>query len=555
MGANQSTGSDGAGSRNEATTDGNLNRCYYEVLGLEREASDDEIKKSYRRKALELHPDRNFGNVEEATKQFATIQAAYEVLSDPQERAWYDSHRETVLRGDGGADRSPDDGVKVTTAEDLIRQLARLNNQIGAHGPTNAFYSDLGTIFSALAKEEDVACRHEDVAPMDYPDFGDSGDSWEAVVKPFYAIWSGFSTRKSFAWKDVYRSPDAPDRRIRRAMEKENRRFRDEAIREFNDAVRSLVAFAKRRDPRFQVNAQTEAQRQQTLKDAARAQAERSRAANQSRLEALQDTSLPTWAHVRSTNEDGSHHWSDSEEEEIEHLECVVCKKVFKSEKQYEAHERSKKHIKAVQVLQKELRREDKTLHLEDRDLSNDEVLPFCAARQTTVAASNVSDHPGADTVIERTAPTSTPEKDDISETQVSQGPASQTSQSLSSGDDDSTCASRETVNNRAIDDSAITSATNATEGLNFGRSSSDITDSMPAAAAETLSKPKLGKAKEKRMRKAAHQANDPIAGEKSSQCGSCHQAFPSRTKLFHHIKQTGHAQPKPAAPRRGKKG
>ena len=555
MGANQSNGSDGARARDEATSDGNLNRCYYEVLELGREASDDEIKKSYRRKALELHPDRNFGNVEEATQQFAEIQAAYEVLSDPQERAWYDSHRDTILRGDGGTDRSPDDGAKVTTAEDLVRQLGRLNSQIGAHGPTNAFYSDLRNIFSTLSEEEGVACRREDVASMDYPDFGGSGDSWEAVVRPFYAVWSGFSTRKSFAWRDVYRSPDAPDRRIRRAMEKENRRFRDEAIREFNDAVRSLVAFAKRRDPRFQVNAQTEAQRQQTLKDAARAQAERSRAANQSRLEALQNTSLPSWAHVRSTDEDETHHWSDSDEEEIEHPECVVCKKTFKSEKQYEAHERSKKHIKAVQALRKELRREDKTLHLEDRDPTSNEALPSGIDRQTSIAASDVSDHPNPDAVIEMAVLTPTPQKEDVSELYTSQEPARQTSQSLSSSDDDSIYASRETVKNRAIDDSGITSATDATAELSLCRSSSDTGDSMQAAAEESFSEPKLGKAKEKRLRKAAHKANDTVAGEKSSQCGSCHQTFPSRTKLFHHIKQTGHAQPKPAATRRGKKG
>src|SRR5271155_4488774 len=75
---------------------------YYELLGVDRQASEDEIKKAYRRKALELHPDRNYGNVESATKLFAEIQSAYEVLSDPQERAWYDSHRDVLLRGEGG---------------------------------------------------------------------------------------------------------------------------------------------------------------------------------------------------------------------------------------------------------------------------------------------------------------------------------------------------------------------------------------------------------------------------------------------------------------------
>lgn len=46
-----------------------------------------------------LQIDKNHHRVEEATKQFAFIAEAYEVLSDPQERAWYDSHRDAILRG------------------------------------------------------------------------------------------------------------------------------------------------------------------------------------------------------------------------------------------------------------------------------------------------------------------------------------------------------------------------------------------------------------------------------------------------------------------------
>lgn len=65
-------------------------RNYYEVLGVSREASGDEIKKAYRRLVMQHHPDRNQGNAEEAELLFKQIQSAYEVLSDTTKREQYD---------------------------------------------------------------------------------------------------------------------------------------------------------------------------------------------------------------------------------------------------------------------------------------------------------------------------------------------------------------------------------------------------------------------------------------------------------------------------------
>ncbi len=182
------------------------------------------------------------------------------------------------------------------------------------------------------------------------------------MAKPFYGAWSSFATSKSFSWKDKYRLSDAPDRRVRRLMEKENKKFRDEGVRDFNDAVRSLVAFVRKRDPRYVPNTQSEAERQKILRDSAAAQAARSRAANQENLAAYV---LPEWARSRQDGHDQLDDFSVSEEEsEIEQIECVVCQKTFKSEKQFEAHEKSKKHTKAVQQLQRQMKRENQDFHL-----------------------------------------------------------------------------------------------------------------------------------------------------------------------------------------------
>lgn len=67
--------------------------------GVSFDASEDDLKKSYRKLALKWHPDKNLDNAEEAKREFQIIQAAYEVLNDPQERAWYDKHRDAILLG------------------------------------------------------------------------------------------------------------------------------------------------------------------------------------------------------------------------------------------------------------------------------------------------------------------------------------------------------------------------------------------------------------------------------------------------------------------------
>jgi molecular chaperone DnaJ len=151
-----------------------LEKDFYAVLGVNKSASADDIKKAYRKLARELHPDRNPGNTS-AEERFKAVSEAYDVLSDDRKRREYDEMRSLFgsgafrrsARGSGGPGGVPFD------LSDLLNNSGTGEGRDGRFG--GAGFSDLfGSIFSGGGRQRTGPARGRDVEAEVVLDFADA---------------------------------------------------------------------------------------------------------------------------------------------------------------------------------------------------------------------------------------------------------------------------------------------------------------------------------------------------------------------------------------------
>lgn len=237
-------------------------RCHYEVLELEnRTVSADDIKKQYRKLALKWHPDKNVGQQELAVEKFKEINAAYTVLTDRNERQWYDEHREDILRGgDGTTSTNGEDDDHTMNLWPFFSTTACSGPD---DGPTGFF-----TVYSKLFEDINRAENDQNLDREEVPIFGDSKTPYSSITK-FYDYYVNFSTLMSFSWEDKYNPSEAPNRDVRRVIEKENKKLRDDERKKYNSQVKALANNIYNRDPRiraFKMEAQQKKQLEEELK-------------------------------------------------------------------------------------------------------------------------------------------------------------------------------------------------------------------------------------------------------------------------------------------------
>jgi len=380
-----------------------LMKCHYEVLEVGRDVDEAVLKKQYRKMALKYHPDKNPDDPEGAKQTFQIIQQAYDVLSDPQERAWYDNHREEILKG-GLGEKMEDDGLE-------LFQYFSSSCYSGFGDDEDGFYGVYNEVFKTLAKE-DFDFIDDEESDFEIPEFGKSVDEYEDVCAAFYNYWSGYSTPRTYSWLDKYDTRQAENRWMRRKMEQENKIVTDKAKKERNEVVRNLVAFVRKRDKRVAAYRKKLEEKSEENKKKTKEFQKKQREERKKLFDSVGDASGFGMSEMEAELKQLEGQYSDSEDiseeedlsgeeideliSELDDLYCVACDKTFKTYGAKDNHETSKKHKDNIDKLIQEMKDDEEKEELNgEEELDEKDSLSNCdgSSNKSVVSGNSESEN------------------------------------------------------------------------------------------------------------------------------------------------------------------
>nr|XP_016928667.1 dnaJ homolog subfamily C member 21 [Drosophila suzukii] len=514
-------------------------RCYYEELELQRDANDGDIKTAYRKMALRWHPDKNPDRLAEAKDRFQLIQQAYEVLSDPQERSWYDNHREQILRGKNS---------EYTENSLDVFQYFTSSCYKGYGDDEQGFYRVYTEVFVQIAAEDMEFMDEDDRLGM-APDFGHANSSYEEVVGPFYAFWQAYTTRKTYEWLCPYDVREIKERFILRKVEKEMKKIVQAARKERNEEVRNLVNFVRKRDRRVQayrrvLEERAEANRlkqEEKRKEQLRKRQEELAAVRENKvfnegyeeqlkqLEQQYGSESDEFTDEDEDEEDGEDSDNegdpDAEKFEVEYVDdlyCVACNKTFKNAKARANHEESKKHKENVERLCQEMEEEEEAFN----DASHEDSLIGV--------------------------------EEDLEEFQIADD---QLSGEEALSEEESALTKRSKKNKKSRKSAAKPAQEEVSDGpdepIELKATKSESEDEDWSKGKKAAKKSKSKKSSASRVKPAEQSASEPIPKEAKATprsgdedldptkpqhtCVTCRLVFDSKNKLFAHLKKTNH--------------
>jgi DnaJ homolog subfamily A member 5 len=566
---------------------------YYELLGIERDADDEIIKKAYRKKALEWHPDKNLHRAEEATEKFREIQNAYSVLSDPVERRWYDEHKDDILKPNS----NDEEGAVLINLFSYFR-----SNVFSAFDDSErGFYTVYSSLFLNIAKEElKFASSNESEGKKkslaSFPNFGTSKTP-EADVLSFYEFWMHYSTGMHFGWTDEYNPMEAPNRFVRRQIEAENKKCRAQHRKKRSEEIHALVEYVKKRDARYieitarmkQKQLEEKAKHEEAL--AKKKSASQSQGPATSSLEAIEANRTESEGAFRLADlhsmleegkrkskikvgkdltvvrapispevvekavaaEDGGED-NEDEEDDVNFIFCEPCSKSFRSDAAFANHEKSKKHLQALakwKAIMADLGEEEEE---EEVEIEEQEEAIQVEVKNTQEQEKDVEE----DNQIVK--------EDDVGGTTAASVSSSTSSESDSNSDSEddilmmAAALRKSKLQSQKIFHKSVDSDEGDEEESKLEKSSAKSSSPAPptSASTEATNPPAPLKGGKKAKAKRANNASSGSKGQESVttkvlsissssglKCASCGEIFDSRNQLFAHIKKTGHAAPK----------
>ncbi|XP_017865088.1 PREDICTED: dnaJ homolog subfamily C member 21 [Drosophila arizonae] len=524
-------------------------RCYYEELGVARDSNEADIKTAYRKLALRWHPDKNPECLAEAKERFQLIQQAYEVLSDGQERAWYDNHREQILRGKNS-----------DYSENCLDVFPYFTGSCykGYGNDAQGFYSVYRDVFNKIAAE-DMDFMDSDDEGLSAPQFGDANSSYEDVVGPFYAYWLSYSTKKTYEWLCPYDVREIKERFILRKVEKEMKKIVQNARKERNEEIRNLVSFVRKRDRRVQANRrvleeraeanrlkQEEKRREQLRQRQEQLAAVRANKVDndgyEEQLRQLEqqygsESDEYTDEEDEDENEDDvdaenvdSDNLSEQEVEYVDDLYCVACNKSFKNAKARANHDESKKHRDNVERLCQQMEAEEQEFNEHSEELE---------AAEESLEDLQLNGNHEADLVSDEAANDQTSNKRN-KKNKKSKKVATKTAVESDDEDESAPPVSFNAAPSNSEDDD--------NDDWSRGKKSTKKTKSKKSTTATNVSKQKVEAASAEAKPTAGAPAKAARGGDDTAEatvvqhtCVTCKLSFDSKNKLFAHLKKTNH--------------
>lgn len=494
---------------------------------------------AYRKLALKYHPDKNPDNIDAAKEQFLLVQQAYDVLSDLQERAWYDNHREQILRGSHTdyEDQSLDIFPYFTAA--CFK---------GFGDDESGFYAVYEKVFDQLAAEDiefmDSTDEYEQI-----PKFGTTTSDYVTVVGPFYAYWQSYCTKKTYTWLCPHNISEIRDRRILREVEKETKKIAQKKRKERNEEVRALVAFVRKRDKRVQeyrkvLEAKAEQNRAkqqqhrlaQLRKNQQEAQEMQKNDTNPFNVDHEEQLRMLEQAYGSESEDDfddieddvGSEIEENAEAEEIyiDDLYCVACNKAFKNISSFENHESSKRHRDNIERLKKQMQMEEECAN--ENDSTADK------KSDSELEPTNVDSESSSNTVGTKKKSNKKSKKAKKLQKQT------QYQSDDSEIDDESIKKTFAAVNIDHLSGDENNWSDDNGKKKKKGKNKKP-TKKMAEPPPEPKAADEATESKQKPVNKKAQKVVAPVAADTNHTCVTCNSTFESKNKLFTHLKKTNH--------------